>query len=155
MSRNYNRISDPSVSDLAFMWDESSSDWRLCTLGDILTLFESNLTVLSDVVTEPVTQYSSPATGFSITLTDGDDDNEDIRLILTPIATLATGTLVFPLNTSLRDHQKITVTSVAEITALTLDGNGATLQGGPSTIAAGGYFTMQYDSITTSWYRVG
>lgn len=151
MSRNYSRISDPQLNDLAYLWDTSSSDWRLATFSDILDLFEENLSALDGVVYEALSQYSIPADGFNLQVTEG---SEDVHVILTPAGTLATGTITFPNVSYLRDKQVILVTSTAEITALTVAGNGATLIGEPTTLPAEGYFTMKYDVMTTTWYRI-
>lgn len=142
--RNYSRKDTPTLQDLPLLWDAANSDWRLATIASIQELFDGN---------KPVTQHSSPATGFSVTVTDGDDDSEDVHLILTPAATLAAGTIVLP--ASPVDKEIVTVTSTETVTTLTIDGGLATLSGEPTTITAEGYFSMKYDSSTSTWYRVG
>lgn len=143
--RNYSRKDSPALADLSLIWDSANSDWRLSTLSSIQTLFEAE-----DTIKEPVSQYSNPLTGFSLSVTD---DTRDIHVILNPAGTLATGTIVLPATP--RDKQLVIVTTSNEITALTIDGGSATVQGDPTTLAAGGFFTMKYDTTTTTWYRVG
>lgn len=143
--RNYSRKDSPTLSDLPLIWDSANADWRLSTLQSILSLFQAN-----DNSGRPVTQYSSPLTGFSVEIADG---AQDTHLILTPSGTLATGTVVLPETPT--DRIVVLVTSTNEVTALTVDGGAATLRGEPTTITANGYFRMKYDSISQTWYRVG
>ena len=149
--RNYSRKADPALSDLPMIWDNAASDWALTTFSDVLALFEANLDALDGVVYEPTSQYSIPVTGFNLQVTEG---NTDIHVILTPAGTLSTGTITLPTVSGLRDKQIVMVNSTATITTLTIAGNGATLIGEPTTLAAEGYFTMKYDLMTLTWYRV-
>lgn len=151
MGRNYSRKDNPVASDLSLVWDNANSDWKLASFSGIATLMSSLLTKLKTALQEKTSEYSSPVAGFSHTLTG----TADVHLILTPAATLATGTIVLPQSTNLRDKQLVLVTSSAEITSLTVSPNGASLVGTPTTISAGGYFEMKYDSKNHTWYRVG
>ena len=45
MGRKYSRIDDPQLTDLAFLWDESASDWRLTAYTNIRDLMQANLTL--------------------------------------------------------------------------------------------------------------
>ena len=148
MGRNYSRKESPLTSDLALIWDAENSDWRLTTLSAIQALFEANAEKV-----EPVTQYSSPLAGASITITDGDDGDLDVHLIITPAGTIATGTIVMPAAPS--DKQVVIVNTTQEITTLTLDGNGNTIVGGLTTMLANAYFRLKYDTVNSIWYRVG
>jgi len=149
MGRNYSRKNDPQMSDLDLIWDAENSDWRLTPLNDIFTLFCSSFTTM---LLEPDTQYYSPTAGSSVAVNVNDNDT---HLILTPAGTLATGTITLPVPSNLRDKQKLIVTSTQEITALTIDENGASISGAPTTLAAGGFFTLKYDLVLSTWYRIG
>jgi hypothetical protein len=151
MGRNYSRKDSPVSSDLALIWDASNSDWKLSPFSSIATLVEGLLTTLTTAIQKAVSQYLSPATGFSLTL----DGSENIHLMITPAATLATGTIVLPISPGTVDKQTVTVTSSQEITSLTITGNGASLVGAPATISLGGFFTLKYDVQANTWYRVG
>lgn len=146
--RTYSRKDNPVTSDLCMIWDSEASDWRLTTISALTTLIESNL---GTTIQEPITQYSVPVTGFSVQVNDSDSD---VHLILSPAGTLATGTIVLPTSTNLRDKQVIMVNSTNEVTALTVDANGATFPGSPTTITANGYFSMKYDYTGNVWYRI-
>jgi hypothetical protein len=147
MGRNYSRKDTPTLSDLCLIWDEDNSDWRLTTISAISTLVEGDIT---PGLQEPVSQYLVAGEGFSVEVT-GDDDT---HLILTPAATLASGTVVLPGVADVRDKQTVLVTTSQEITSLTVDANGSLEVGAPTTLDLGGFFTMKYDSQNGTWYRV-
>lgn len=120
------------------------------TLAQLVTYLEENLTTGKP---EYVNQLSSPATGATVSITAGDDN---IWLILTPAATLATLTIELPAIVNLASNQEVLVTSTQELTALTVDKNDATnIFGEPTTLAAEGFFKMKYNSFQKTWYRVG
>lgn len=152
MGRTYSRISDPQLSDLPLIWDSSNSDWRLCTLQDIMTLFEANMTETG--VQEAQTQYAAPTTaGFDIQINDNDDDT---HLILTPTNTLANGAITLPYTTNVRDKQLCIVNCTQQVTAFTVNLNGAVAAyGAPTSLAADDFFTLKYDVNANSWYRIG
>lgn len=151
MARNYSRKESPAASDLSLIWDNTNSDWKLAPFSGIATLIEGLLTKLSTALQEKVSQYVTPVTGFTLTLTG----TADLHLILTPAGTLASGTVTLPISTSLRDKQQVLVTTSQAITSFTLGPNGATVVGAPTTLTAGGFFTMKYDAQNHTWYRVG
>lgn len=96
-----------------------------------------------------VTQYASPnATGFSISL----ESLPNVWLIITPLAGYAAGTLVLP--SSPVNLQQINVNSTQAVTTLTVNGNGNTVNGAPTTLAANAFFSLRYDGVNQSWYRV-
>ncbi len=139
------------ASDAVPLYSSSNGDARKASFTEILAYLQSSLDFSpSDLFT---TQYSAPsATGFSVQITDGDDS---IHLILTPGATYATGTIVLPTSTNCVDKQEILINCTQIVTTLTIDGNGATVTGEPSAFAANDYFKLKFDSLTTTWYRVG
>ena len=98
-------------------------------------------------------QYSSPnATGFSVTVSPVSEGGW-VWLLLTPTAGFAAGTLVLPYGA--HDRQEVTVTCTQAVTTLTVNGNGAAVNGSPSTLAANGFFRLKYDAVNASWYRIG
>jgi hypothetical protein len=102
---------------------------------------------------DKLTQYSSPsATGFSVQVNNA---SNSVFLLLTPTGTLAAGTLVLPLQANCVDRQEILVHSTQTVTTLTINGNGSSLSGAPSTITAGGFFSLRFDNVNKVWYRVG
>lgn len=97
------------------------------------------------------TQYAAPsATGFSVLIAPIQPGG-NVDLLLTPTAGYAAGTITLP--ASPVDHQRVNVVSTQAVTALTVAGNGATVTGAPTTLAANGFFTLRYDAVLGGWYR--
>lgn len=131
------------VADLLAAFIQDDGDVRKVSLGTLLTFLEANLTrgTLS-------TRYSAPsATGFSV------NAESNTHLILTPAATYAAGTIVLPASPT--DRDEFLVNSTQEVTTLTVNGNGKTVTGAPSTLAANGFFRLKYDGVLSVWYRIG
>ncbi len=143
-----------ATGDLFVLWKTADGDYRGCPASDVLTFLNANLTFPDNSFT---TQYAAPsATGFSVTITDGADDDENVHLILTPAAGYAAGTIVLPPVADVVDKQEVVVNCTQSVTTLTVDGNGATaVTGEPSTLAANDFFKLKYDAATSTWYRVG
>ena len=95
---------------------------------------------------------TTPANGFTLTIIS---DGQTRWELLRPTGNLATGTIVLPLFTDAADGQEIKVTSTLQIAALTVNGNGATaVYGAPLVLAAEDFFTLRYNLLTLSWYRI-
>jgi hypothetical protein len=122
----------------------SDRDTRKASLSLLLAWLEGNLT-FPDQFTQ---QYAAPsATGFSVAVAVA-----DTWLILTPVAGYAAGTIVLP--AARENRQRVQINSTQAVTTLTVNGNGTTVTGAPTTLAANGFFTLQYDSTLNAWYRV-
>lgn len=130
----------------------NGSAWYDMTGTELKALFDAAGT--SSYRQAFTTQYESPTAGATVQVTDADDD---IFLLLTPSGTIATLTVKLPASpASIRDGQEVKVFSTQIVTALTVNGNGASdVLGEPSALAANGYFTLRYDSQNSIWYRVG
>lgn len=95
------------------------------------------------------TQYSSPnATGFSISA----ESLPNLWLLITPLAVYAAGTIVLP--STPVNLQQITVSCTQAVTTLTVNGNGKTVNGAPTTLTANQSFSLRYDGVNQSWYAV-
>lgn len=135
-----------TADDLAVIFKYIDSDYRGAPMSALVTYLQSAL-VFPGAFAK---QYSAPsATGFSVSITDG-----DTHLILTPVAGYAAGTIVLPLKSTVVDGQRVLVNCTQAVTTLTVSGNGATVTGAPTTLAANAFFTLEYDSIGATWYRV-
>lgn len=133
------------------IYDPTQGDTRKASLSTLLAWLQGVLTLGRP---EPTSQYAAPsATGFTVAITDS---NVDIHLMLTPLAGYAGGTITLPKNTNCRDKQEVTVTTTQAVTTLTIGSNGATsVIGAPTTLSAGSFFKLKYDSTVNTWYRVG
>jgi hypothetical protein len=135
----------PTLTDLYPFWSSGDQDTRKATNAALLALFQANLTLTG---TNMAQQYAAPsATGFTVTVAAA-----DTWLILTPLAGYAAGTITLP---SVRaNEQKVQVNCTQAVTALTVSGSGTTVTGAPTTLAANGFFTLQYDATLNAWFRV-
>jgi hypothetical protein len=146
------------AGDAIPIFDTSNGDARKAAISVLLAYMQANLTFSTFTGQGAyTTQYAAPsATGFSVTITDGADDNTNVHLILTPTAGYATGTIVLPAVASCVDKQEVLVNCTQQVTTLTVDGNGATaVTGEPTSLAADDFFRLKYDLPTQTWYRVG
>src|SRR3990167_4243057 len=129
-----------TAGDMIPMHSSANGDTRRASPAVLLSYMQDNLTIGG--FGAYATQYSAPsATGFSVTVTDGADDNTNVHLILTPGGTYAAGTMVLPAIADVVDKQEVLVNCTQIVTTLTIDKNGATaLTGAPTTIAAANGF---------------
>lgn len=140
-------ISSLSLSDLLPLFSQEDGDTRKMSLSALVSFLNSNL----DLENDKVTQYYSPSsTGFSV-----DVDEPNTWLILTPTSSFAAGTIVMPSASNDDEGKEVLVNCTQAVTALTVDGNGATVTGAPTTLTANSYFRMRYEPVSGVWYRVG
>lgn len=129
--------------DFLPVFSQTQGDARKAAMSVLLTYIQNNLTV-----GRLTTQYSAPsATGFSVTV------GTNTHLILTPVAGYAAGTIVLPATPS--DRDEVLVNCTQAVTTLTVNGNGKTVTGAPTTLAANAFFRLKYDAVAGVWYRVG
>lgn len=135
-------------SDQVPIYSSENGDARKASMAVLLAFIKGQITASDD----KVTQYAAPsATGFSVQV----NDSESVWLVLTPTGAFAAGTLVLPALANCVDRQEILVNCTQAITTLTITGNGSTVTGAPTTLAANGYFRLRFDDVTNTWYRVG
>jgi hypothetical protein len=146
-----NRATVLSLADLFPSWN--AQDTKAVPLSLLLQFLQANL-VVNPVVAQ---QYAAPnATGFTVALVatpNAAGVTPDLWLLLTPTATFAAGTITLPLNPV--NKQRVQVNCTQIVTALTVNGNGKSVNGAPTTLAANAFFVLQFDSTLNAWYRVG
>jgi hypothetical protein len=136
-------------SDQVPIYSSTNGDARKASMSVIKDYVLSDATVADD----KVTQYASPAaTGFTVTVNNSSDS---VWLILTPLAGYAAGTITLPAVANCVDRQEVLVNTTQAVTTLTVSGNGATVIGAPTTLAANAYFRLRFDAVLDVWYRVG
>jgi len=79
---------------------------------------------------------------------------QSLFLILNPSGAFAAGTITLPPVASCFDGQEILVASSQSIAALTVNGNGATLVGTPGALGIGGFFTIRFNRLQSTWYTL-
>jgi hypothetical protein len=136
-------------SDQVPIYSSGQGDARKASMSVIKSFVLSGATTSDD----KVTQYAAPtATGFSVNILDA---GSSVWLILTPLAGYAAGTLVLPAVANCVDRQEILVNTTQAVTTLTINANGATVIGAPTTLAANAFFRLRFDDVLNTWYRVG
>lgn len=136
-------------SDQVPIYSSSNGDARKASMSVIKDYVLSDATAADD----KVTQYASPAaTGFTVTV---NNSSSSVWLILTPLAGYAAGTITLPAVANCIDRQEVLVNTTQAVTTLTVSGNGATVIGAPTTLAANAFFRLRFDAVLDVWYRVG
>jgi hypothetical protein len=142
-------VSTVTAADSIALFSAALGADARATLTALLTWLQAQLTASSSLIT----QYASPnATAFNIAvapLTAG----ASVWLLLTPTAGFAAGTITLPAQASCVDGQELLVSCTQAITALTVAGNGSTVNGGPTTLAANTAFRMRFDGVSKAWFR--
>lgn len=142
------QMSAVSGADLLPIYSSSNGDARKLSVSALLTYFQQQFaspTVSANLYV--------PTTGFSIAVTT--PVSEQQWLLLQPAGTLASGTIVLPLNTSTPDGTEVLITTTQTITALTIGLNGAVaVNGSPTTLSAGAAVRLRYYQATLSWYAI-
>lgn len=138
-----------SGGDLFPLYSSSDSDTRKVSATTLKAFINEDVVSTDD----KVVQFAAPtATGFTVNITDSSDS---IWLVLTPSAGYATGTIALPAVANCANKQEILVNTTQAVTTLTVSGNGATVVGAPTTLAANAYFRLKFESVLSKWYRVG
>lgn len=138
-----------SDGDLLPVYSQNNGDARKAALSLLAAYLQGKITSTDD----KTTQYAAPsATAFNIQI---GGTGQSIWLILTPTGAFAAGTLTLPPVAGVLDKQEILVNTTQAVTALTIAGNGATVTGAPTTLAANAFFRLRFDGVTDTWYRVG
>jgi hypothetical protein len=136
-------------SDQVPIYSSSNGDARKASMSVIKSFVLSGATTSDD----KISQYAAPsATGFTVTVNNSSDS---VWLILTPLAGYAAGTLVLPAVANCVDRQEILFNTTQAVTTLTINANGATVIGAPTTLAANAFFRLRFDAVLDVWYRVG
>ena len=149
---NINQLSSTdslSGSDLVPLFSQANGNARKSSLTQIAQFIQGLITSTDD----KLTQYYAPSvSGFQVQI---NNDNLSVFLILTPTAGFVAGTLILPLEMNCQDKQELLIVSTQLITTLTINANGSSIVGAPSTLAANGYFKLRFDGVTSTWYRIG
>jgi len=145
------RADSLSLGDLLVIFATNNGDARAAAMSVLLDFLQENLAEAGAMAT----QYASPnATAFNVTIAPP-APGEDVHLLLTPTGAFAAGTVTLPVSVTTADGQEVLVTSTQAITALTVAGNGAVVNGVPTTLSANGFFRLRFNTINNSWYRIG
>lgn len=140
-------VSALSGGDQLPVYSTNNGDARKSSINTLMTYFQQNFAdpTYSVVINAPTNS------GFNIALGDA---TQNIWLIINPAGTFAAGSVTLPPVASAFDGQEIIMISTETISALALNGNGATLVGQPLSLGAGSSFTLRYNLLQTTWYTI-
>jgi len=147
------RVSSADVNggDLLAIYASGIGNDAAIALSAFVTWLQTQLTPAGAFQT----QYSAPnATGFSVAI-NPTEQGGSVYLLLTPTAGYAAGTITLPLQAYCVDGQEVLVSCTQSVTTLTVSGNGSTVNGAPTTLAANGFFRLRFDGVLQAWYRIG
>ncbi len=144
--QNLDNVDSISNSTL-FAVNQNGLDYN-CTAAVVADFIEQNVTVNDG----KVIQYASPIAGSTVAISG---TNNSVWLVLTPISTVATLTILLPEVSGCVANREILVNTTQTITALTVNLNGAVGGGVPTTLAANGFFRLRFEPVIQKWYRVG
>ena len=144
------RVSTLTTADLIALFSGSLGNDAATTLGALVTFIQSSITSAGAYIT----QYAAPAaTAFNVQIAPPVAGNSTF-LLLTPTGPFAAGTITLPAVATCVDQQRLLVSCTQAVTALTVAGNGATVNGGPTALVTNGYFGLRFDGVFKAWYRV-
>lgn len=144
--RDLNQGTPTTAAQIPF-YDTANGQDRRCSVGDLAAVLDSTSSAVPRL-----TQYAAPAaSGFTVAITPS-ADGQNVWLVLLPLAVYATGTITLPALTTLADQQEIEIVSTQNVTALTLAGNGATVNGAPTSLTASVPKKYRFDAVTSTWY---
>ena len=136
-----------SSGDNILVYAPSEGDTRRASLTTLLSFIEANF-----ANPDYTTQINAPtSSGFNLQL---GAQTESLFLIINPTGAFAAGTITLPPVASCFDGQEILVVSSQSIAALTVNGNGATLLGTPGALGIGGFFTIRFNLLQSTWYTL-
>lgn len=140
----------PTGASQVPFYDATNGQDRRASLADVAGVVQELLGGADDYISA----YDTPSTGSTVSILPHIAGGS-VFLILTPLATLATLTILLPLKDQCQHGQEVLVHSTQILTALTVDANGAGSSGAPTTLAAGGFFRLRFDAVNEAWYRIG
>lgn len=138
------RVSTLSLADLIPLFSNSAGLDSAATIGTLLDLITESLPVASEVI-----QYAAPSgSGFVAQVLDV-DEGVNVFYQITPGGAYAAGGVLMP--SAPWDGMRVNVHCSQAVTTFSL--TGGTMHGAPTTLAAGGFFTMRYDAASSGWWR--
>jgi len=145
-----NQVDSVSSGDLVPIFSTENGDARSASMGTLATFFAQQSSGLAFP-----TQYASPnASGFNVAIAPLATGN-NVYLLLTPTGGFAAGTITLPAVALCADGQELLASCTQSVTALTVAGNGAGVNGAPTTLAVNAFFRLRFDGVFKNWYRVG
>lgn len=152
MSNRLNTADRIEAGDQFVLYKANCSDFRGVPQDILLDWIEKNQPAPPESGSSPVVQHYNPNSDFTLIV---ENHPEGTYLLLNPSTGIANGTIKLPVNTEVVDKQMVIFTCSQQITNFIVDGNGAAVVGQPNAIHATAFFSLQYDTLSGTWYRRG
>ena len=138
-----------SPGDQFAVYTPNNGDARRLPVSSLLTFFQQSFASPTLAVNLFV-----PGPGFNIAVPTPVAQQQWI--LLQPAGLLATGAITLPLNTLTPDGTEVLLTTTQQITAFTINLNGASnvFGNGLAALSAGDQFRIRFYQPTNSWYRI-
>ena len=142
-------LAQVSPGDQFAVYTPNNGDARRLPVSSLLTFFQQSFASPTLAVNLFV-----PGTGFNIAVPTPVAQQQWI--LLQPAGLLATGAITLPLNTLTPDGTEVLLTTTQQITAFTINLNGASnvFGNGLASLSAGDQFRIRFYQPTNSWYRI-
>jgi len=138
-------LSTVSPGDKLPIYANDQGDARKVSVATLLDYFESTF-----ASPEYTTVINAPtASGFNLVMAAY---ATNVWMIVNPTGTFAAGTVTLPATADCFDGQEIILCTTQVITTFTLDGNGSTLVGAPTSLGAGAFFSIRFNALQSTWY---
>lgn len=145
------QASSISDSDELALFSKANGDTRKVTAPQLATYL---LGAIEGVPDETVYSMAVDGNNFTVAVLPATPGGNAWALITLSILAPA-GTIILPSIDDRAHGQEVLVTCTQAVTALTVVGSGATVLGAPAALAANGFFRLRFDSISSTWYRIG
>lgn len=144
------RTDTVSAGDVVPVYVQNQGDARGAAMSVILAYIQAGLEISGS---DFIMQYAIPTlNGFSVQITD---NAQNTHLILAPTGTFASGTIILPNVANLISGQQVMVTATQSVGALTINPNGASVIGQPTTLGINDTFILKFDEGSALWYTIG
>ncbi|MEA1231096.1 transcriptional regulator [Acinetobacter sp. IRS14] len=152
MSKRLNSTDKIESGDQFVLYKANCSDFRGLPQDLLLDWIKENQPEPPESGTSPIVQHFNPYSNFILNV---ENHPEGTYLLLNPSSGIENGTIKLPVYAEVSDKQMIIFTCSQQITNFTVDGNGAAVVGAPNAIHATGFFSLQFDKLSGTWYRRG
>lgn len=152
MSSRPNQTDSIIAGDQFIIFSANKADYRAVPTDVMSQWVKDQVPSTSSTTPSMVVQPYNPNADFTLVV---ENHASGTYLLLNPSIGIANGTLTLPSNVEVVDQQQIMFSCSQQITNLTINGNGAAVLGAPNSISATAFFTLQYNQLSGTWYRVG
>jgi hypothetical protein len=164
LSKSLNSLQDvhinggPSAGQV-LIYDAAQQRWENHFLTPGLGISISNsdgAVTISSTGQQLKTQQEAPSSsGFSLLVNPiAAGLVANVWLLINPSSAFSTGTIVLPPVLTCVDRQLVSVSCTKQVSSLTVDGNGASVRGAPTSLGADAHFQLMFNLPTTTWHSI-